>query len=90
MTKTDLTQALADELTMPKAQVKRIVDALVETVSKTLVRGEKVQIHGLGTFEVKHRKAREGRNPQTNSKITIPAHNAVGFSPATPLKDAVK
>lgn len=90
MTKNEVIAQLADALTMPKAQVKRVVDTLVDTVSKTLVRGEKVQIHGLGTFEVKHRKAREGRNPQTNSKITIPAHNAVGFSPATPLKDAVK
>ncbi len=90
MTKTDMIDRLADQLNMPKAQVRKVVDALVEGVTQTLVRGEKVQVSGLGTFEVRTRKAREGRNPQSGEKITIPARNAVGFKPAKPLKEAVK
>ena len=90
MTKTDLIDKMADGLNMPKAQVRKVVDALVEGVTQTLVRGEKVQVSGLGTFEVRKRNAREGRNPQTGAKITIPARNAVGFKPAKPLKESVK
>ena len=90
MTKNEMIQAVADAAVMPKAQERKVVDAMVEVVSKTLVRGEKVQLSGLGTFEVKRREKREGRNPQTNAKMVIPAHNAVGFKPAKPLKEAVK
>lgn len=90
MTKNDLIQQLASKLDMPKAQVRKMVDAMVDTVTKTLVRGEKVQLSGLGTFEVRKRAAREGRNPQTNQKITIPARKAVGFRAAKPLKESVK
>jgi len=90
VTKNEAIATLASQLDMPKAQVQRVIDALVDTVSKTLVRGEKVQLSGLGTFEVRKRAQREGRNPQTGAKIVIPARNAVGFKAAKPLKEAVK
>ncbi len=90
MTKAELVVNLSTELDMPKAQVRRIVDAMVDNISSTLVKGEKVQLSGLGTFEVRKRAAREGRNPQTGAKITIPGRNAVAFKTAKPLKDAVK
>mgnify|MGYP002725594158 CR=1 FL=1 len=90
MTKQELVEKLAVDLDMPKAQVRRMVDAMIDTVAATLVRGEKVQISGLGTFAVRKRAAREGRNPQTGEKITIAARNAVGFKAAKPLKEAVK
>lgn len=90
MTKTEIVAAVAASVAMPKAQVSKVVDAMVEAISKTLVRGEKVQLSGLGTFGVKRREARDGRNPQSGKKMVIPAHNAVGFKPAKPLKEAVK
>lgn len=90
MTKAELVDKLAGQLDMPKAQVRRMVDAMVDTVTSTLVQGEKVQLSGLGTFEVRRRSARQGRNPQTNKPITIPARNAVGFRAAKPLKEAVR
>ncbi len=90
MTKADLVDKLSAELGMPKAQVRRVMDAFVEAVSGSLVRGEKVQVSGLGTFDVRKRAAREGRNPQTGATIKIPARNAVGFSAAKPLKEAVR
>ncbi|MDQ5981969.1 MAG: DNA-binding protein HU-beta [Patescibacteria group bacterium] len=90
MTKNELIQKLADDLNMPKAQVRRMTDAMVDTVSKTLGRGEKVQISGLGTFHISKRKQREGRNPQTGAKMTISARNVVVFKTAKPLKETVK
>lgn len=90
MTKAELVDSLASELDMPKSQVRRLLDAMVDAVAASLVRGEKVQVSGLGTFEVRKRSSREGRNPQTGARITIPARNAVGFRAAKPLKEAVK
>lgn len=90
MTKTQLVETLANELNMPKAQVRRMVDALVDLVASTLVKGNKVQLSGLGVFDVRKRAAREGRNPQTGEVINIPARNAVGFRAAKSLKEAVK
>lgn len=90
MTKAELVVKLATELDAPKAQVRRMVDSLVETITATLAKGEKVQVSGLGTFEVRNRASREGRNPQTGETITIPARKAVAFKPAKPLKDTVK
>ncbi len=89
MTKAELVDKLSASLDMPKAQTRRMVDSFVEAVTGTLTNGEKVQISGLGTFNVRKRAAREGRNPQTGEKITIPARNAVGFRAAKQLKDSV-
>ena len=89
MTKQELVVKLAAQMDVPKAQVRRMVDGLVDVVTDTLKSGEKVQISGLGTFSVRRRAAREGRNPQTGEKITIPARNAVGFKAAKPLKESV-
>ena len=90
MTKADLIETLAADTDMPKAQVRRMVDAVVESISATLVRGEKVQISGLGTFEIRKANAREGRNPHTGAKMMISARNVVRFKVSKPLKEAVK
>jgi DNA-binding protein HU-beta len=90
MTKADLVERLATDLGMPKAQVRRVLDNLVETITKSLLSGEKVQVAGLGTWEVRKRAAREGRNPQSGATIKIPARNAVGFRAAKPLKESVR
>lgn len=90
MTKSELVDHLSAQLGMPKAQVRRMVDAMVDTITQTLVRGEKVQLSGLGTFEVRRRNARPGRDPQKGTAITISARNVVHFGVAKPLKEAVK
>ena len=91
MNKNELVNTVAAALdNTPKAQARKMLDTLVEVITKSLMKGEKVQISGLGTFEVKSRKARPGRNPQTGEKITIPARKVVGFSISKPLRDAVK
>lgn len=90
MTKADLVEKLASNLSVPKAQVARMVDSFVEAIGASLASGNKVQIAGLGVFDVRKRAKRKGRNPQDGKPIDIPARNAVGFRAAKSLKDAVK
>ncbi|MFP9216771.1 HU-related DNA-binding protein HupN, partial [Enterococcus faecalis] len=66
------------------------VEKVFDTISEALKSGEKVSIPGFGTFEVRERAARKGRNPQTGEEIDIPATKAPAFKPAKALKDAVK
>ena len=89
MTKQELVVKLAAQMDVPKAQVRRMVDGLVDVVTDTLKSGEKVQISGLGTFSVRRRAAREGRNPQIGEEIISPGRNQVGLKTAKPLKEAV-
>ncbi len=90
MNKNELVNTLASSLDTPKAQARKMLDTLVEVITKSLSKGEKVQISGLATFEVASRDARPGRNPQTGEKITIPARKVVRVSISKPLKDAVR
>ncbi len=94
MNKSDLVDALADSTDMTKADSQRAIDALFDTddgiIARTLVKQERVQITGFGTFESKHRKARTGRNPRTGETIQIPATRTPSFRAGKGLKDAVK
>ncbi|MEK7595085.1 MAG: HU family DNA-binding protein [Patescibacteria group bacterium] len=90
MTKSDLITAVADKTSMTKADSQRALDALVDVVSKSLSKGEKVTWTGFGTFEVRHREARMGRNPQTGAPLHIPATKTPAFKAGKGLKDAVK
>lgn len=88
MTKSDLVEALAkDGLT--KAQAQTALNTFVSTVTSSLKKGDKVQITGFGTFEVRSRKARQGVNPSTGEKIKIKASKAPAFKAGSSLKDAV-
>ena len=73
-----------------KAQAHRIVDAVLDTIMKTMKRGEDVAITGFGTFRVVKRAAREGRNPKTGEKIHIPASIKPKFRAGKALKEAVQ
>ena len=89
MNKTELIDALAAAADLSKADAGRALDAVVETVTDTLKKGDQVSLVGFGTFAVKHRAAREGRNPQTGATIQIKASNVPGFKAGKALKDAV-
>jgi len=67
----------------------RAVDALFDVISAALKSGDSITVPGFGVFSVKHRAARQGRNPQTGATIQIPAAKVVGFKPGRALKDAV-
>ena len=87
--KAELVEAVAEKAGLTKADATRAIDAVFETISKSLKKGEKVPVAGFGTFAVSQRKAREGRNPQTGEKVKIAARKAVTFKAGTALKEAV-
>ncbi|MEP0202555.1 MAG: HU family DNA-binding protein [Halioglobus sp.] len=89
MNKTELIDAIAASADLSKADAGRALDAVVDAVTDTLKKGDQVSLVGFGTFAVKHRAAREGRNPQTGATIQIKASNVPGFKAGKALKDAV-
>ena len=89
MNKTDLIAAVAAKAGMSKKDAERAVNAAVETVADSLIKGEKVQISGFGIFEAKKREARVGRNPRTKETIQIPATRLPVFKASKTLKDSV-
>ena len=89
MNKTELIDAIAAAADLPKASAGRALDAVVESISEALQKGDQVALVGFGTFSVKHRAARAGRNPQTGATIQIAAANVPGFNAGKALKDAV-
>lgn len=94
MNKSDLVNALATATGMNKADASRAVDAMFAPdggiISTALKDGKRVQITGFGTFESKHRKARQGRNPRTGQTIQIRATNTPAFRAGKGLKDAIQ
>ena len=90
MNKSELISAIAEKSELTKKDSERALNAFLETVSETLTEGDKVQLVGFGTFEVKDRKAREGRNPRDpKQKIKIPASKAPVFKAGKTLKETV-
>ncbi len=90
MTKADLVSKVAGSGGITKAQAEKAVDGFVTAVSQALSTGEKVTLVGFGTFSVGTRSQRDGRNPRTGQKITIPASKVVKFKPGKGLSDLVK
>ena len=89
MNKTELIAAVAESAGLSKKDTERVVNAALDTITAALCKGEKVQISGFGTFEVKDREARVGRNPHTKEAIDIPATRVPTFKPSKALKDNV-
>jgi DNA-binding protein HU-beta len=90
MKKAELIDAVATKSELTKQDSKKAVDALFESISNTLAKEEKIQLIGFGTFEVRERAERTGRNPQTGEEMTIPASKVPAFKPGKELKEAVK
>ena len=89
MNKTDLVGQVAGITGMTKKDVEKVVNAFFGAVEETLKDGGKVQLVGFGTFEVRDRQSRKGRNPQTGQEIDIPATKVPAFKAGKSLKDAV-
>ena len=89
MNKTELIAAVATKAGLTKKDAERVVNATLETITESLVKGDKVNISGFGIFEVKNREARVGRNPRTKETIQIPAAKLPAFKASKTLKDAV-
>ncbi len=88
MNKSELIDAIAASADIPKAQASRALDAVIDSVTNALKQNDQVVLVGFGTFSVKERTARSGRNPQTGQPIEIPAAKIPTFKPGKALKDA--
>lgn len=89
MNKTELIAVAAESAGITKKDAERVLNACIDAITLSLVRGEKVQLSGFGTFEVKERKARIGRNPHTKEAIDIPATRIPAFKASMALKDNI-
>ena len=89
MNKSDLIAAAAQQSGLSKKDAERCMNAAIDCITAALVRGEKVQLSGFGTFEVARRKARVGRNPRTREAVQIPEGKIPTFKPSQSLKDNV-
>ena len=89
MNKTELIAAVAEKAGLTKKEAERVINATVDTITESLVKGDKVQLSGFGIFEAKTREARVGRNPRTKETIQIPATRLPAFKASKTLKDTV-
>jgi DNA-binding protein HU-beta len=89
MNKSDLIDAVADSADISKAAAGRALDGALAAITKALKKGDSVTLVGFGTFTVRKRKARTGRNPRTGEAIKIKASKVPGFKPGKALKDAI-
>ena len=90
MNKTELIMAVAEKAELSKKDADKAVNAMLDTIMETVALEEKVQIVGFGTFEVRNRSERQGRDPRTNSPITIPASRVPAFKVGKAFKNAVE
>jgi len=90
MNKKDLIKAVADASALTNKDAEKAINAVTAAITDALKKGEKVQLVGFGTFEVRERAAKQGRNPRTGEAMEIPASKLPAFRAGQALKDAVK
>lgn len=90
MNKTELIHSVIEKTELPKKDATALVNATFDSIINALKNGDKVQLIGTGTFEVRERSARKGRNPQTGEEIEIAASKVPAFKPGKEWKDSVK
>ena len=90
MNKTDLVNAVAAETGFTKKDAEKAVASVLDQITEALKAGDKVQLVGFGTFEVRNRAAKPGHNPRTGEPMTVPASKLPAFKEGKALKDAVK
>jgi integration host factor subunit beta len=89
MTKADLVEKVATEAEMTKKDAEQLVEIIFESIVSTLNNGEKIELRGFGSFRVRHRNARKGRNPKTGAAVNIPAKRVAYFKPGKDLKELI-
>ena len=89
MNKTELIAIAAENAGLTKKDTERVLNACIDAITLSLMKGEKVQLSGFGTFETKDREARVGRNPHTKEAIDIPATRVPSFKASKALKDNI-
>ena len=89
MNKTELIAIAAENAGLTKKDTERVLNAAIDAITQAMIKGEKVQLSGFGTFETKDREARVGRNPHTKEAIEIPATRVPSFKASKALKDTI-
>lgn len=89
MNKAELISVMAEKSGLTKKDSEKALNSFIEAVEEALVKGDKVQLVGFGTFEVRERSARKGRNPQTGEEIDIPAASVPAFKAGKALRDSI-
>lgn len=89
MTKADLVERVAKEADMTKKDAEQLVEIVFDTIINTLNKGEKIELRGFGSFRLRERDARTGRNPKTGESVEIPAKRVAYFKPGKELKELV-
>lgn len=89
MNKSELIEAVAERVDLPKTSVGKVLESFMETIAETLADGGEIALIGFGTFAVKDRPERQGRNPATGKPMTISAARVPGFRPGKALKETV-
>lgn len=90
MTRAELVKILNEDIGLPKGDARKSIELIIEIIKETLAEGESVKITGFGTFNVKKKHARRGRNPQTGEDLEISARRVVTFTPSSILKAAIE
>jgi integration host factor subunit beta len=89
MTKADLVETVAKEAEMTKKDAEQLVEIIFDSIVGTLNKGEKIELRGFGSFRVRERDARKGRNPKTGEAVNIPAKRVAYFKPGKELKELI-
>ena len=89
MTKADLVEQVASEAEMTKKDAEQLVEIVFDSIVDALNKGEKIELRGFGSFRVRQRDARKGRNPKTRSAVSIPAKRVAYFKPGKELKEVI-
>jgi len=90
MTKADIVNTLFEKVGLPKKEAQDIIEIILSTMKETFVEGESIKISGFGTFNVRKKGARRGRNPKTGEEIEITPRRVVTFRPSNPLKELIE
>src|SRR6476660_4852421 len=89
MTKADLVERVAREADMTKKDAEQLVEIIFDSITDTLNKGEKIELRGFGSFRVRERNSRKGRNPKTGDAVSIPAKRVAYFKPGKELKELI-
>ncbi len=89
MTKADLVERVAKEAEMTKKDAEQLVEIIFESIIGSLNKGEKIELRGFGSFRVRERDARKGRNPKSGAPVDIPAKRVAYFKPGKELKELI-
>ena len=89
MTKADLVERVAHEAEMTKKDAEQLVEIVFDSITESLNKGEKIELRGFGSFRVRERNSRKGRNPKTGTSVDIPAKRVAYFKPGRELKELI-